>query len=82
MLLRTPDASEFLQVNESYLKRKRDTYGGFLVAGEHYFLGEPSNASIRWDVDAIQKLVHKRGQLRQMNSATTAQQVRKLAGVQ
>ena len=82
MLLRTPDASEFLQVSESYLKRKRDTHGGFLVAGEHYFLGESSNTSIRWDVDAIQKLLHKRGQLRQMNSATTAQQGRKLAGVQ
>ena len=54
MLLRTPDAAEFLQVSESYLKRKRDTHGGFLVAGEHYFLGESSNASIRWRVDRIQ----------------------------
>ena len=81
MLLRTPDAAEFLQVSESYLKRKRDTHGGFLVAGEYYFLGESSNASIRWRVDRIQEVLHKRGQLRQMSTAATAQQLRKLAGV-
>ena len=80
MLLRTPDAAEFLQVSESYLKRKRDTHGGFLVAGEHYFLGESSNASIRWRVDRIQDLLHKRGQLARMNTATTAKQVRQLVG--
>ena len=81
MLLRTPDAAKYLQISESFLKRKRDTHVGFLVGGEHYFLGASSNASIRWDVEAIQKLLHKRGQLRQMNTATTAQQLRKLAGV-
>ena len=62
MLLRTPDAAQHLQVSQSYLKRLRDTHGGFLVGGEHYFLGVSSNASIRWDVDRIQKELHKRGQ--------------------
>ena len=82
MRLRTPDAARHLQVSESYLKRKRDTHGGFLVGGEHYFLGASSNASITWDVDRIEQLLHQRGQqLRQMNRATTAEQLRKLAGV-
>ena len=80
MLLRTPDAAKYLQISESFLKRKRDTHGGFLVGGEHYFLGASSNASIRWDVDAIAREFHKRGQLARMNTATTAKQVRQLVG--
>ena len=63
MLLRTPDAAKHLQVSQSYLKRLRDSHGGFLVGGEHYFLGASSNASIRWDVDLIQKELHKRGRI-------------------
>jgi hypothetical protein len=80
MLLRTPDAAKYLQISESFLKRKRDTHGGFLVGGEHYFLGASSNASIRWDVDAIAREFHKRGQLARMNTATTAKQLRQLVG--
>ena len=64
MLLRTPDAAQHLQVSQSYLKSLRDTHGGFLVGGEHYFLGASSNASIRWDVLAIQRELHKRGRIR------------------
>ena len=64
MLLRTPDAAQHLKVSQSYLKRLRDTHGGFLVGGEHYFLGASSNASIRWDVLAIQRELHKRGRIR------------------
>ena len=63
MLLRTPDAAKHLQVSQSYLKRLRDSHGGFLVGGEHYLLGASSNASIRWDVDLIQKELHKRGRI-------------------
>ena len=63
MLLRTPDAAKHLQVSQSYLKRLRDSHGGFLVGGEHYFLGASYNASIRWDVDLIQKELHKRGRI-------------------
>ena len=80
MLLRTPDAAKYLQISESFLKRKRDTHGGFLVGGEHYFLGASSNASIRWDVDAIAREFHMRGQLARMNTATTAKQLRQLVG--
>ena len=64
MLLRTPDAAQHLQVSQSYLKRLRDTHGGFLVGGEHYLLGASPNASIRWDVLAIQRELHKRGRIR------------------
>ena len=63
MLLRTPDAAQHLQVSQSYLKRLRDTHGGFLVGGEHYFLGASSNASIRWDVSSNQRELHKRGRI-------------------
>ena len=63
MLLRTPDAAKHLQVSQSYLKRLSDSHGGFLVGGEHYFLGASSNASIRWDVDLIHKELHKRGRI-------------------
>ena len=63
MLLRTPDAAQHLEVSQSYLKRLRDTHGGFLVGGEHYFLGASSNASILWDVPAIQRELHKRGRI-------------------
>ncbi len=48
MLLRTPDAAQHLQVSQSYLKRFRDTHGGFLVGGEHYFLGASSIS--RWSI--------------------------------
>ena len=63
MLLRTPDSARHLQVSQSYLKSLRDTHGGFLVGGEHYFLGASSNASIRWEVDRIQEELHKRGRI-------------------
>ena len=65
MLLRTPDAARYLQVSESHLKRLRDTHGGFLVARDHYLPGASSNAAIRWDVDAIQTELIKRGRMRQ-----------------
>ena len=62
MLLRTPDASEFLQVSESYLKRKRDTHGGYLENKKHYqYRGDSVNAAIIWDVELIQKELNKRG---------------------
>ena len=75
MLLRTPDAAQHLQVSQSYLKSLRDTHGGFLVGGEHYFLGASTNASIIWDVDAIARELHKRGQLARMNTATNGNQL-------
>ena len=74
MRLRTPDAARHLQVSESFLKRKRDIHGGFLVGGEHYFLGASTNASIIWDVDAIARELHKHGQLARMNTATNGNQ--------
>ena len=64
MLLRTPDAARYLQVSASYLKRSRDTHGGWLVSEEHYFLGSSSNSPIRWDVEAVHKELVKRGRIR------------------
>ena len=82
MLLRTPDAARYLQVSESFLKRKRDTHGGFLVGGEHYFLGASSNASIRRYVDAMPGEFHKRGQLARMNNAAPVNQLRQQVGAE
>ena len=75
MLLRTPDAAQHLQVSQSYLKSLRDTHGGFLVGGEHYFLGASSNASIRWDVDRIQKELHKRGRIQRKADQLIKEQI-------
>jgi hypothetical protein len=72
VLLRTPDAAKYLQVSESYLKRLRDTHGGFLNPDEHYYPGASSNASIRWDVDAIQQELSKRGRIKQKAEAVIA----------
>ena len=75
MLLRTPDAAQHLQVSQSYLKSLRDTHGGFLVGGEHYFLGASSNASIRRDVDRIQKELHKRGRIQRKADQLIKEQI-------
>ena len=37
--LRTPDAVEALGVSADFLKRHRDSHGGFFEEGKHYVLG-------------------------------------------
>ena len=54
-----------------FLKRKRDSHGGYLENGKHYFYrGDSVNAAIIWDVDLIKKAFNARGL-----------KVRKLVGV-
>jgi hypothetical protein len=75
--LRTPHAAMALGCSQNYLKRSRDTHGGFLVAGEHYVLGASHSASILWDVDAIRAAFHYRGMQRQRGE----QALKQTAGV-
>ena len=60
-LVPTQMASVLLGRSESTLKRSRDCYGGFLIAGKHYFLGANRNSPITWDVEAVKLAFHKRG---------------------
>jgi len=73
--LRTPAAAIALDCSQNYLKRCRDTHGGFLVGGEHYILGPSHSAAILWDVDAIRAAFHYRGMLRQRGEAALKQAV-------
>ena len=58
--LRTPAAARSLGRSESYLKRLRDTHGGFLESGRHYMNGTSRNASIVWNIPLIRKDLLKR----------------------
>ena len=58
--LPTSDASRWLGRSESYLKRLRDTKGGFLEIGKHYCLAPSRNASITWNVVLIQAELNRR----------------------
>ena len=60
-LVPTNLASVLLGRSESTLKRYRDTQGGFLENGKHYFLGPNKNSVITWDVEAVKLAFHKRG---------------------
>ena len=59
-LLRTPDAARALGRSTQFLKRLRDTHGGFLVLGTHYFQAPSRNAAITWDVQAVNQELCKR----------------------
>tara|TARA_Y100001968_G_scaffold184971_1_gene169417 strand:- start:174 stop:440 length:267 start_codon:yes stop_codon:yes gene_type:complete len=61
-LLATPEAAKFLCCSAQFLKRKRDSSGGFLENGKHYFYrGDSVNAAIIWNVDLVQKALNTRG---------------------
>ena len=59
-ILKTPQAADALGCSVSYLKRQRDTHGGFLELGKHYHRKPSSNAAITWDVDLIRAEMNKR----------------------
>lgn len=59
-LLRTPDAARALGRSQQYLKRLRESHGGFLVLGTHYFQAPSRNAAITWDVEAINQELCRR----------------------
>ena len=59
-ILKTPQAADALGCSVSYLKRQRDTHGGFLELGKHYHRKPSGNASITWDVDLIRAEMNRR----------------------
>ena len=59
----TTEASRLLGRSASYLKRQRETHGGFLEAGRHYAMAPSSNASITWNVPLIRAELHRRAVL-------------------
>ena len=59
----TKEAKEILGVSDQYLKKNRDTHGGFLEEEVHYRFGPNSNSPIYWAVDEIIKIFHLRGKL-------------------
>jgi len=61
----TPLAAQLLGISQNYLKRCRDLYGGFLIAGEDYIPPASSRgASITWNVESCRKKFAYRGKLR------------------
>ena len=58
--LRTTDAAQALAKSPDWLKRARDSHGGFLEAGRHYINGTSRNASIVWNIPLIRKDLLKR----------------------
>ncbi len=68
--LRTSDAAEELACSTSFLKRNRETHGGFLIAEEDYILGASKTAPIVWNTESCRKKFHYRGRrLRDAESA-------------
>tara|TARA_B100002051_G_scaffold255653_1_gene271492 strand:- start:1423 stop:1695 length:273 start_codon:yes stop_codon:yes gene_type:complete len=59
--LPTPAATAALKCSPSFLKRNRDTAGGFLINGVHWRWGVGHSSPIFWNVPAIQKLLNERG---------------------
>jgi hypothetical protein len=59
--LPTKDAALALGRSTTYLKRLRDTHGGWLESGVHYAVAPSSNASITWNVPLIRDALNKRG---------------------
>jgi len=67
--LPTRDAALALGRSTTYLKRLRDTHGGWLESGVHYAIAPSCNASITWNVPLIRDALNKRGMaLRQEKS--------------
>jgi len=59
--LPTRAAAAYLGRSPDYLKRLRDSHGGFLEAGIHYCVAPSTNASICWNVKLIIHELHRRG---------------------
>lgn len=59
--LPTPAAALALGRSTSYLKRLRDTHGGFLESGKHYCVAPSSNAPITWNVELVRQELNRRG---------------------
>ena len=61
MNLPTRAAAAALGRSPDYLKRLRDSHGGFLVHGTHYWVGHRINVPSDWGIDAAREAIAKRG---------------------
>jgi hypothetical protein len=59
--LPTTAAALALGRSTSYIKRLRDTHGGFLESGKHYCVAPSSNAPITWQVELVRQELNRRG---------------------
>ena len=59
----TTEASRLLGRSASFLKRQRESHGGFLESGTHYALAPSSNAPITWNVPLIRDELNRRARL-------------------
>ena len=65
-LYKTSAAAPMLCLSQGHLQRLKDSQGGPLIEGKHWFSGPTPNSPIRWDVPEILKLLSHRGQLRRL----------------
>ena len=65
-LYKTSAAAPMLCLSQGHLQRLKDSQGGPLIEGEHWFSGPTPNSPIRWDVPEILKLLSHRGQARRL----------------
>ena len=61
-LHKTSVAALMLCLSQGHLHRLKDSQDRPLKEGEHWFSGIAPNLPLRWDVAAIQQLLHRRGQ--------------------
>ena len=61
MNLPTTAAAAALGRSPDYLKRLRESHGGFLEHQVHYWLGHSPNVPITWNVEAVREAIAKRG---------------------
>ena len=65
-LYKSSTAAPMLCLSIGHLQRLKDSQGGPLIEGEHWFSGPTPNSPIRWDVQAILKVLSHRGQARRL----------------
>ena len=65
-LYKTSAAAPMLCLSQGHLQRLKDSQGGPLIEGEHWFSGPTPNSPIRWDVPEILKVLSHRGQARRL----------------
>ena len=63
-LYKTSTTGPMLFLSVGHLHRLKDSQGGPLIEGKHWFPGPTANSTIRWNVPEILELLRKRGQLR------------------
>ena len=63
-LYKSATAGPMLCLSVGHLHSLKDSQGGPLVEGEHWFSGPTPNSPIRWDVEAILKVLSHRGEAR------------------